>query len=83
MNEKPEQTERGWTGFITWAAALLVIYVLSVGPAAWLCITIGAAEPILQVLNLAYAPVWWTCSQSEWSMNLYIHYMSLWVDVTP
>lgn len=83
MSENTEQAEQGWARFVAWMVVLLAIYVLSIGPVAWLCVTFNAPDAILAAVNAVYLPIAWICSLSDWSTALYVRYLGLWVEVGP
>ena len=66
--------------FSFWFAVVmigLVLYVLSIGPAAWTVQRYEKAEPVLKVV---YLPVLLVATTGELPYNLMCKYMKLWVD---
>lgn len=69
MNEMPERTGRGLTesntarhkygaaSYFGAAIALLVMYVFSVGPAAWVIAIIGPTSNVQELFDVVYRPV--------------------------
>ena len=60
---------------------LPIVYVLSVGPAAWLSVNNYLSPQMEHMLEAFYFPLAWAVNNSEWASSVMIAYMSLWVEM--
>jgi hypothetical protein len=75
---KPDVKHWGWTTWVWAAIALLALYPLSMGPAAW--ITFHSGNPtVAWIYNAAYLPLLRSCALSDPCWNALDWYLSLWV----
>jgi hypothetical protein len=80
MNAKPAHSAR-WTMLLVLAVLLLapVLYVLSVGPASWLCHKGVISQEAAATLDATiYAPIDWACHQSPAVDRAVSKYLMLW-----
>ena len=71
------------SSFWTWIVGTLltlVLYVLSIGPTAWLVVKSESAE-LASAWDLTYRPVTWGGGKSEAVGSVLWWYLALWVDV--
>jgi hypothetical protein len=73
-NNKAAKSDRGirpWE-FVVWPFAVLIFYVLSLGPVDWL---FGGGSP---VVRFVYAPLMWVYRHAEPFRIVFDKYMELW-----
>ena len=63
----------------TLGLALFVCYVLSVGPASWLCVN-GYGVPVIAV-DVLYYPIWRVKRGSKTGARVIDRYLSHWISV--
>jgi len=76
------QPKKRWSpiSIILAAIVVLVLYVLSFGPAAWICETFwpdGSYVP--PFIDFIYAPMAWLSEKSELVHSFLVWYVSLWL----
>lgn len=76
--EKPEQTERRWMPFGVWALLLLVVYVLSIGPAYALILRFPGPWTTT-AYAIVYTPFVWLCPEDGIAMEWLNWWAELWV----
>lgn len=59
--------------------ALPIVYVLGIGPAAWVYHVVEPPAPIADLLVRIYAPLERVCEQTEPLSRLFEWYLELWV----
>jgi hypothetical protein len=70
MSDQPKKRLRPWIGWA--AAAMLVLYPLSIGPAWYVCVQTNG----MWVLKL-YKPLFWACEKGL-PRTLLMKYLALW-----
>jgi hypothetical protein len=73
MSDEPTKRSRAWIG---WAiVSFLALYLLSVGPAAWLW---NRGYLSSRLMNVAYAPIDWSYKNSAAAQRIIDQYMRIW-----
>ncbi len=76
------ESQSSWKAVICNGPLLLVLYVLSVGPAGWLFLHVTPvqfSEEARAVLLTVYAPLVWLCDKSDLCNSLYVWYVNYWI----
>lgn len=76
-----ESTKRwnGWCVVLLAVAGLLLLYVLSVGPAAWLGEHGILSRDMRDMVEVIYIPLVFLAMQSETTHELLLDYINLWI----
>ena len=87
MSDDPKKRRWTWSWWTALGPLLVVVlYVLSAGPAWWVCIeyeNYPAAEWRFNVRNFVYAPLTWACERSETCSSLSGSYLGWWTPCVP
>ena len=78
------ESERGsrWKKIVCWIVLLSVLYVLSIGPFAWIAIIIipdSYTSTAFEAFFIVYTPVIWLAKESNLFNELYLWYLDLWL----
>ena len=77
MNDKPKK-RRSAISIFTWGIVVLVLYVLSSGPAFWIHYTFFGQETSALAIIFIYSPLFWLAEESELFQSVFIWYVDLW-----
>ena len=81
MSDEPKKRWWTWTRWPALGILVFVLYVLSAGPAWWVCIEFRdypARDWILNTHSVVYAPLTWACERSETCRSLSESYLGWW-----
>jgi uncharacterized membrane protein len=70
---------RPWPWIVATVLTLPVLYVLSAGPAVWLCVNVLPKSTHDNVMAI-YAPLEYVIPDSDGAAKIWIEYLTLWVD---
>ena len=79
-DDRANRSESSWAFWLADTSAVLVLYVLGIGPVAWLALHTGVEAEIAPVAMVIYAPVVWLYNHTflqeplDWYIHLWIGY---------
>lgn len=71
--------DRSNVPWIVCCVVLPILYVLSIGPAAWFYHAVEPPAPVGDFLVSVYSPLEWVCEQTEPLSRLFDWYVGLWM----
>ena len=76
MEESRTNSKNSTVNYLVWGVVVLVIYVLSIGPAAYLLNASGAGRPVKETVERFYTPLFFLAEKTgtDRQLETYITY---------